>query len=51
MMQIEVYIVGGSLSGAGEWPVRAECVQMFYQLTHPLGSSRFMPQAQNTLAF
>lgn len=46
MMQIEVNIVGGSLSGAGKWPVRTECVQVFTnKLTHPLGLSRFMPQA------
>jgi hypothetical protein len=36
MMQIEVSIVGGSLSGAGQWPVRAKCVQRFTSLLTPL---------------
>jgi hypothetical protein len=36
MMEIKVNIVEGSLSGAGEWPVRAECVRMFTSLLTPL---------------
>lgn len=50
MMQIEVNIVGGSLSGAGEWPVRAECVQIFTSLLTSLVRANSCLRHQHALA-